>query len=241
MKPPPTHEVITQEPTRRPAVRRIPRPSPALIVAMIALFAGLSQTGLAGQALRAAGCNCGTSADIVDGSLTGIDIKDKSLTKKDFRGSVQGARGPQGPRGEKGDTGGPGSPGTKGDKGDGGTPGAKGDKGDSGPQGPKGDKGDPGVQGLPGFSKVDMASQTFSTRSGGGGDEYTWEVPCDDASHTVIGGGLWSTGEAFDDERVMSSAPTGNRKGWRVKLDKRWGDLSNVTVYALCVPASEVT
>jgi Collagen triple helix repeat (20 copies) len=111
-------------------------PSPALVVAMVALFAALTQTGLASQALQAAGCNCGNSSDIVNNSLTGADIKDGSLTKKEFKkGAI-----PTLPRviravGPKGN---PGSPGAKGDAGAAGTPGAKGDKGD---------KGDPGARG----------------------------------------------------------------------------------------------
>jgi hypothetical protein len=54
-------------------------------------------------------------------SLTGSDVKDKSLSARDFSGSLAG---PVGAQGAKGDTGAPGSPGA---------PGAAGDKGDPGP------------------------------------------------------------------------------------------------------------
>jgi Collagen triple helix repeat (20 copies) len=73
--------------------------------------------------------------DIINGSLTGKDVKDHSLTKKDFKGSVRGPRGPQGPAGPAG----PGGP--AGPAGANGAPGAPGAKGD------KGDKGDPGTAG----------------------------------------------------------------------------------------------
>jgi hypothetical protein len=111
-------------------------PSPALVVAMIALFAALTQTGLAGQALRAANCNCGDSSDIVNNSLTGADIRDGSLAKKDFKkGAIPalprviraaGPKGDAGTPGAKGDPGAPGAPGVKGDTGAKGDPGARG-------------------------------------------------------------------------------------------------------------------
>lgn len=40
--------------------------------------------------------------DVLDGSLTGRDVKNKSLTRADFRGSVRGRRGPTGPTGPTG-------------------------------------------------------------------------------------------------------------------------------------------
>ena len=54
---------------------------------MIALFVALTQTGLASRtvALVQAGCNCANSSDIVNNSLTSVDIKNGSLLKKDFK------------------------------------------------------------------------------------------------------------------------------------------------------------
>jgi hypothetical protein len=93
-------------------------PSPALIVAMIALFVALTQTGLASRAVRATvgnPCNCAGSGDIVNNSLVSADIKNGSLLKKDFKkgqipAGARGARGPAGPAGPAG-PGGPGGPG----------------------------------------------------------------------------------------------------------------------------------
>src|SRR5215210_3954019 len=45
------------------------------------------------------------SGDVKNNSLKGIDVKNKSLTKKDFRGSVRGPAGSQGPTGARGATG----------------------------------------------------------------------------------------------------------------------------------------
>jgi collagen triple helix repeat protein len=118
----------TASSTRR---RRIPRPSPALVVAMVGLFLAMTQTGLASRALQAAGCNCASSGDIQNNSLTSVDIKDGSLLKKDFK-KGQVPQGPQGPRGAAGPQGAAGPPGAAG------LPGTKGDKGDTGA------KGDPG-------------------------------------------------------------------------------------------------
>ena len=105
-------------------------PSPALIVAMVALFIALTQTGLAGRALRAADppCNCAGSGDIINNSLTSVDIKNGSLLRKDFKkGQISaGARGPRGLTGAAGANGAPGAQGPQGPKGDAGPQGAPG-------------------------------------------------------------------------------------------------------------------
>lgn len=124
------------------------RPSPALVVAMVALFVSLQQTGLASRALQAAGCNCATSRDIVNNSLTGADIKNGSLTKRDLRkGTIPGPIRNVAAKGEKGDSG---PAGPKGDKGDPGAPGAKGERGEPGVPGAKGEPGAPGATGATG-------------------------------------------------------------------------------------------
>jgi hypothetical protein len=189
-----------------------------LIVAMIALFAALTQTGLASQALSAVGCDCATSKDIVDGSLTGIDIKNKSLTPKDFKGSVVGPGGP------KGDTGAAGSPGAKGDKGDKGDPGSSGLQG---PKGDKGDKGDRGDQGAPGPNVRHVGQVTVTVNANSSGQAT---ATC---TGQVVGGGLRTSKEVL----VNESGPSGTA-GWFVKVENRWlFDAVNLTVYAICIPA----
>jgi hypothetical protein len=106
---------------------RLVRQSPAMIVAMLALFVALTGTAVATTSALI------TGKQIKNSSITGADVKNKSLTARDFRGSVRG------PRGLRGLTGATGAPGAKGDKGDAGATGAqgtKGDKGDTGDRGP---------------------------------------------------------------------------------------------------------
>ena len=84
-------------------------PSPAMLIALIALLAVLGGTAVAAGLI--------TGAQVKNSSLTGKDVKDKSLTERDFKGSVQGPAGAQGPAGDqgvKGATGTPGTPGTPG-------------------------------------------------------------------------------------------------------------------------------
>ena len=72
------------------------------------------------------------SGDVRNNSLTGNDVKDKSLTKRDFRGSVRGAQGPQGNTGPQGPQGNTGPQGPQGGQG------PEGPQGTTGPQGPAG-------------------------------------------------------------------------------------------------------
>ena len=74
------------------------RPSPALVIALIALFFALAGTGYAVSRLP-------------KNSVTSIQVKDRSLLSRDFKAG-QIPRGPQGPQGD------PGAPGAKGDPGD---------------------------------------------------------------------------------------------------------------------------
>lgn len=130
-----------------------------MVVSMLALFIAMSGTAIAaGNALI-------TGRQIANNSITGADVKNKSLKPVDFSGAVRGARGaagpvgppgpvgPQGPQGTQGAAGSPGSPGPKGDKGDKGEKGDKGDKGDTGATGPQGPQGPAGPQGTAGAAR----------------------------------------------------------------------------------------
>jgi hypothetical protein len=97
------------------------RPSPALIVALIALVTALSGTSYAAGLV--------TGKTVKDGSLTGRDVRNGSLSASDFKPGAlpAGATGPQGPAGPAGTTGpqGPsGERGLKGEKGEKGAPGS---------------------------------------------------------------------------------------------------------------------
>jgi hypothetical protein len=132
------------------------KPSPALVIALIALFVALTGTGTAGDIARRT-----TTAAVSAGQAVGL-VK-------------RGPRGPRGPRGFRG------LPGPKGDAGAKGDPGAKGDKGDPGAKGDKGDTGSPGISGRelvvgaptslnPGqFGAATVSCPTGKTVIGGGG------------------------------------------------------------------------
>ena len=104
------------------------KPSPAMGVAVIALFVALSGASYAAVALPRD--SVGTP-QLRSNAVTGANVKDRSLRAVDFAlgelpAGPQGATGPQGPVGPTGATG------PKGDKGDRGAIGA------TGPQGPPG-------------------------------------------------------------------------------------------------------
>ena len=84
------------------------------VIATLALFIALGGTSYAAVKI--------TSRNVVDGSLTGKDIKKRSVQLNRLKGKL-----PAGARGAKGDTGATGAPGS---------PGAPGAKGDTGPAGP---------------------------------------------------------------------------------------------------------
>ncbi len=84
------------------------------VIATLALFIALGGTSYAAVKI--------TSRNVVDGSLTGKDLKKRSVQLNRLKGTL-----PAGARGAKGDTGATGAPGS---------PGAPGAKGDTGPAGP---------------------------------------------------------------------------------------------------------
>jgi len=146
-------------------LKNISRPSPALIVALLA-FAVAAGGPAAAADFGKRIVHVITGKQVKDNSLTGKDVKDGSLLAKDFKAGqlpvgsagsgTPGARGPQGEtgaRGPQGERGLPGAPGANGDQGPQGESGAKGEpgapgsQGERGPQGEQGDKGDQGIQG----------------------------------------------------------------------------------------------
>ena len=129
------------------------RPSPALVLAMVALFAalagGATAGGIVGFAKHAATADSATVA----GNAKRLGGK----TAAQIAASVHGATGPQGPAGLAGAAGATGPAG------------AKGDAGGAGPAGPAGPKGDVGA-GLKIVGTV--ASQSALPTTGTTGDAY---------------------------------------------------------------------
>jgi hypothetical protein len=124
---------------------RSSRPSPALVVAVVALVVALGGTATAAGVLITSG------SQIKDGSITGADLKDRSIGPKDLAAATTrtlggsaasaGGRGADGARGEQGPAGPGGPAGPAGAAAAAGAKGEKGEKGDPGQAGAKGDRG----------------------------------------------------------------------------------------------------
>jgi hypothetical protein len=80
----------------RKVVARLGRVSPAMVVAMLALFVALTGTAVATTSALI------TGKQIKNGSITGLDIKNKSVTGTDIKGRLRGATGARGPQGAAG-------------------------------------------------------------------------------------------------------------------------------------------
>ena len=185
------------------------RPSPALVVACVALLVALGGTAvaavvvlpdgsvgtaqLADDAVVGAKIRDGsvTSHDIANSTILGTDIRDRTLTKADFRkGSL--LPGPRGPLG---------------------------------PQGPQGEKGAPGTSG---YQVVQKETPLTSASPKG----VTVLCP---PGKKAISGGADVSGEGRDRISVTENAPTDD--GWQaravelVKTDAPW----LLRVYAVCV------
>jgi hypothetical protein len=113
-------------------------PSPALVVASLALFVALGGTGYAVTALPR---DSVTSTQVKDGSLEATDLS--ASLRGDISTRAKAPGGPKGARGPKGD---------KGAKGSAGAPGPQGQTGTQGLTGSRGEKGDTGETGTAGLS-----------------------------------------------------------------------------------------
>lgn len=153
------------------------RPSPALVLAFVALMGGaMTQASWAVSLI--------TGKEVRDSTLTGQDVKDGSLGPSDLSRAARvalsgksgpkgpdgptgpggpvgakgdtGAAGPQGPTGEIGPVGPAGSVGPAGPTGVAGPTGAPGPQGEPGKQGDPGERGPAGPQGEPGTPAADL-------------------------------------------------------------------------------------
>jgi hypothetical protein len=229
------------------------RPTPAMAVAMLALFVAMGGTGYAAVAV--------TGRNVVNSSLTGRDVKDESLTGRDVRlltgrdvtdGSLlaadfaadqlsagpKGDAGPRGAQGPKGETGAPGAPGAKGDTGTTGLqgqPGAKGDAGTAGlqgPPGPKGDQGDQGIQGPPGFTSLTKVSEVIFTPVS---STRTNEAHCPVDHPWATGGGFDIVDGYINVAQVVASRPNTYATGWEVKMRNNGNSLPLPhTIWVIC-------
>jgi hypothetical protein len=147
-----------------------------MLVALAALFIALGGTGYALQALpkhsvdsRALAPEAVTTDKVLDGTLSGRDIKLASVPTDRLRGlgaalDELGARGPEGEAGPRGDRG------------------PVGDRGPAGPRGKRGRRGPKGVPGPVGPAGPGPASFTFVA----GGVTFTCTDPEGDGAYTCV-------------------------------------------------------
>jgi hypothetical protein len=209
------------------------RPSPAMLVAVVALLA--STAGISYAAVQVTGTN------VKDASLTGRDVKNGTVTGKDVKNGTLGAK-----KLSKAAIGS-----LKGQ------PGVAGLQGPAGPQGPKGDSGVQGVQG----PKGDTGVAQVTTRTGGiafaadgfigDKDQAVMCLP----GETVVGGGyglpedLINTGPgtyvpAFAALQSRPANAAGNPavngqqpRGWYVKAFQGKDLAGAVAINVLCASA----
>ncbi len=170
------------------------RPSPAMTVALVALFVSLGGGAYAAVNLPR---NSVGSAQLKTGAVTGAKlhgaavsaakVKAHSLLATDF------ATG-QLPRGAAGATGATGTTGAT---------------GPTGPQGPKGNPGETGPVGISGYQVVAFGELVAPTDTSGG-----WEVACP-AGKNVLGGGAATFNKNI---QVQSSTPLDDSTKWDVDV-----------------------
>jgi hypothetical protein len=186
-------------------------------VAYLALFAALGGSAYAAVTV--------TGKNIKDGTITGRDVKNRSLGTNKLSAtavsSLTGQRGPAGPQGEKGD------------RGPVGPSGATGPKGETGPAGPQGTQGPAGPQGPRGISGWQYVVKKGYDLSSGKWD--SWSVDCPSGTK-ALGGGVSSTAPYYT--RVLETAPAGEATGWSVAVRNEGGPTLTPYAWVICANAS---
>ena len=194
-------------------MRRLHRPSPALVVACLALIVALSGTSYAAVVLPRG--SVGT-IQLKNGAVTSLKVKDGTMTLIDVapaeRAKLKGDVGAQGLKGERGEQG------------------AKGDKGEQGTKGDKGATGDKGAKGEPGISRYALVEKKGSTTA----KFLAIQVNCPSGTRPLGGGGGTPTPGAGVSMR--NSFPVGGTQpGWLVVAEaKTPGNGWSYEVNAVC-------
>src|SRR5262245_2910476 len=134
------------------------RPSPAMIVALLALVVAGTGVGV--------GASLITGGNIKNGSITGADIKNHSITKAKLKGNFRGPRGTAGPAGGTG---------------------ATGRTGAEGPRGPQGLQGLQGAQGVAGTAVAYARVAADGTLEPGDGGKQNKNVVGANIQHPAAG------------------------------------------------------
>ena len=159
---------------------RWPHPSPALVIACVALAVSIGGTSYAVTALP---FNSVGTAELKDGSVTSGKIKDGSLRAADFAADEL-------PVGETGLPGADGAVGAQGPPGPTGPPGPAGPQGTQGPPGPRGPEGEPGRAGAA-VTSVRSASGVIAP-----GETQSLVALCDEGEHATGGSVTITAGSA---------------------------------------------
>ncbi|HZO60165.1 MAG TPA: hypothetical protein VFB51_10775 [Solirubrobacterales bacterium] len=191
-------------------------------VAYLALFAALGGSAYAAVTV--------TGANVKDGTITGKDVKNRSLSTGKLSASalssLTGKPGPAGPQGDKG------APGPAGATGPAGPTGPKGETGATGPAGPEGPQGSRGLQGPSGVSGWEYRVSDPGLRLG----SYhtgTTRVSCS-SGKKALGGGVGSTHHRT---YASTSRPIEPGTGWVVTAHNS-ADYTEATVYAWVICAN---
>jgi hypothetical protein len=180
-------------------MHKLPKPSPALVLALLALFVALGGTAVAATPVVKRALFADNAAKLQGRSAAAI-VK-LAASRAATRPGPKGDTGPAGPKGDVG------AAGPKGDAG------AAGPKGDAGPAGPAGADGPQGPAGPPGPTpamRIQVVGQAFSFAPDGA-DDLVVTCPAD---LKAISGGFVSTGvvAAFD------TRPSADGQSWRIFL-----------------------
>jgi hypothetical protein len=179
---------------------KLHRPSPALVISVIALSVALGGTGYAAIVLPA---NSVGKKQIKKNAVTSAKVKNGSLHLADFATDQVPA----------GATGAPGAAGATG------ATGATGAMGAGGPRGPKGDKGDPGTDGTNGTANV-VVRESASTPVAASAIVSVTALCL--AGERATGGGYDASGNGEFGTVALDSQPTasaGVPNGWTVKVN----------------------
>lgn len=227
---------------------RAHRPSPALVIACLALFASLASGATAAKLLtgKQIAKKTITGKNVKPKTLTGKHVKDGSLAAKDFKKGVfsaGGAAGPQGASGPEGARGVDGAPGTDGGAGVPGAPGRDGEDGGVGAAGPRGEKGDQGDAGPVGPAGDNGAAGATSVVIRQGSDTniqaamtITVSANCN-AGERATGGGGTNGGTAgvrlvqsYPIPAALAATPT----GWAASYENASGGPAVVRTWVVC-------
>ncbi len=198
----------------RHLLQRLGPPSPAMIVALIALFVALGSGAYAAATLphdsvgtQQLKNGAVTASKLHNGAFTAAKVAYGTLLAKDFKEGQL----PAGAPGLKGNTG------LQGPKGNAGVQGLN---GNAGPQGPAGSAGATGPTGSVGLLKVATSSQPLSV---GAGTEGEATAKCN-SNEVVTGGGYTLTGE-FE---VLTSETAEADTAWKIKVKAKSATSGNI-------------